>query len=106
MGGKYEIHTTRAVEKDLDKLPKEHFEIVKDEILGLENDPFKGETLKGKLKDCRSIKFTLPGKGDYRVVYLLKKPLETCLVFFMGSREDVYEEAARKVEALKKQGLI
>lgn len=106
MGEKYEIHTTREVEKDLDKLQKNHFEIVKDEILDLESNPLKGVPLKGNLKDCRSIKFTLPGKGGYRVVYVLKESSKVCLVFFIGSRENFYEEAARKVEALRKQGLI
>ena len=106
MEEKYEIHTTRAVEKDLDKLQEDHFEIVKDEILSLESNPLKGVPLKGKLKDCRSIKFTLPGKGDYRVVYILKEPSKVCLVFFIGPRENIYKEAARKVEVLRKQGLI
>jgi len=106
MGEKYEIHTTRAVEKELDKLPKDHFEVVKDEILSLEDNPLKGKPLKGKLKDCRSTKFTLPGKGDYRVIYVPKESSKACLVFFIGPRENIYEEAVRKVEALRKQGLI
>ena len=106
MEEKYEIHTTRTVEKDLDKLQKDYFEIVKDEILNLEDNPLKGEPLKGKLKDCRGIKFTLPGKGDYRVLYVPKEPSKVCLVFFIGPRENIYEEAVRKVEALRKQGLI
>ncbi|OWZ82683.1 type II toxin-antitoxin system RelE family toxin [Natranaerobius trueperi] len=102
----FQIHTTRTVEKDLDKLHSKHFEQVKEEVLKLEEDPYIGAPLKGKLKGCRSINLSLYGLGEYRVIYTLKIAEKVCLIFFIGSRENAYEEATRKVETLKKQGLI
>ncbi len=71
MGTKYEIHVTKAVEKDLDDLEPYRARVVS-ELLALEADPRKGHALHGKLTGYLALEFSLLD-GACRAIYKVKK---------------------------------
>jgi mRNA-degrading endonuclease RelE of RelBE toxin-antitoxin system len=60
MNAKYDVHVTKAVEKDLDDLEPYRARAV-NELLALDADSFKGHALHGKLARYFSLEFSLPG---------------------------------------------
>jgi hypothetical protein len=65
----------------------------------LERDPLLGHTLKGSLQGARAIEFTLRGGGAYRAVYVIDRDVN-CIVFIVGSHENIYKRAQRRFDAL------
>ena len=102
---KYTIEITRAVENDLAELKHLRSKAV-EKLLQLEEKPFqKTSSLSGNLKGLRSFRFNL-AEGAYRAVIKIYEDDRVCLLIIVGSRENLYKKAARRVKALKKQGLI
>ncbi len=73
----------------------------------LEQAPYSGHALTGSLRGARSFEFSLPG-GAYRAAYVVLEETEgpVCLVFLVGSHEGFYEKAERRMEALRRLGVI
>jgi hypothetical protein len=65
-------------------------------LAALETDPFKGDRLAGSLKDSRALKFNLQGSGAYRAAYVITG--QTCVVYYIGTRENAYAEIARRAK--------
>ncbi len=102
----YSVEITRSVEKDLENLGHLREEAV-NKLLTLEKRPeTKGSSLKGNLKGLLSYKFNLPGAGAFRAIYYIKDEKNVCLIIIIGSRENIYLQAHRRYQYLKKQGLI
>jgi len=103
---KYSVQTTKAVEDDLDNLKHLKEQAIK-KLLVLEEDPKnKTSPLSGNLKGLHGYKFNLSGAGAYRAVLQIKGKSKICLLIIVGPRENLYQKAARRVEALKRQGFI
>ncbi len=100
----FDIQLTRNAEKDI-KGYKGQQQRVKDEILQLEDDPYKGHTLTGSLCNVRSVEFSLPG-GAHRAAYVVLEADHVCLVFLVGSHEGFYDQAKRRHSSLRKAGQI
>lgn len=69
------------------------------EILAeLEADPLRGEPLTGGLKGSRSLKFNLRGSGAFRAAHVIMG--QTCVVYYIGTRENAYAEMERRAKRL------
>lgn len=96
---RYQVVLTSRAQKDLKKL-RHDLKNALNQIAALEVDPFKGDELKGTLRDARSLHFSLRGGGQYRAVYMILDEETICLVFLIAARENVYEEAERRFRSL------
>jgi len=102
---RYQVEVTKAAEDDLDDLKHLRQEAV-NKLLKLENNPAdKTSSLSGILKGLKSYKFNL-NDGAYRAVLKIYEDDSVCLLILIGSRENLYKQAARRVKSLKKQGII
>jgi hypothetical protein len=54
----------------------------------------------------RSLDFSLKGGGVYRAVYVVLEEEHVCIDFIVGSHENIYDRAERRVAALKRSGQI
>jgi mRNA-degrading endonuclease RelE of RelBE toxin-antitoxin system len=99
MGDRYNVHVTKAVEKDLDDLEPYRARVV-NELLTLEENPRKGHALHGKLTGYHAHEFSLPG-GVCRAVYTVKKDEKVCLIVIVGYHESLYERALQRIKGLK-----
>ncbi|MFP4198867.1 MAG: type II toxin-antitoxin system RelE family toxin [Halanaerobium sp.] len=101
----YSVEIIHLVKDDFKKL-KHQKEAAINQIISLENDPIeKSKSLSGNLKGLRSFKFTLTD-GQYRAIFKILEDNKVCLLIIVGSRQNIYLEAKRRVKTLKKQGLI
>jgi mRNA-degrading endonuclease RelE of RelBE toxin-antitoxin system len=97
----WRIKLNRQAEKDLRKLPRSSLPRVYAALNKLTQDPTLGEPLTGNLSGARSLHFTLPGSGQHRAAYFVITDDRTVLVFAIGSRENFYREAERRVRSLR-----
>lgn len=101
----YSVEIIHSVKDDLKRL-KHQKETAVNKIISLENDPIKkSKSLSGTLKELRSFKFTL-ADGQYRAIFKILEDNKVCLIIIVGSRQNIYLEAKRRVKKLKKQGLL
>lgn len=101
----YSVEIIQSVKNDLKKLRHQKEKAIK-QIITLENKPIeKSKSLSGTLKGLRSFKFTL-NDGQYRAIFKILEDNKICLMIIIGTRQNIYLEAKRRVEILKKQGLI
>ena len=63
-------------------------------------DPYRGELLKGSLSGARSMHFRIKGSGEARIAYVIREELNRCVLFAIGHRENFYDLAVRRYEAL------
>lgn len=96
---RYRIELTSRAQKDLKKL-RHDLKNALAQIAVLEDDPLRGEPLKGTLREARSLHFSLKGGGQYRAVYVILDDHTVCLVFLVASRENIYDEAERRIRSL------
>lgn len=96
---RYRVELTSRAQKDLKKLRFDVANALK-QIAVLEDDPFRGEPLKGTLREARSLHFSLKGGGQYRAIYVVLDGDTICLVFLIAARENVYEEAERRFRSM------
>lgn len=101
----FAVEPTREAEKDLLRLRPWTAQATQ-AVFRLENDPYSGHSLTGSLKGARALGFTLKGGGAYRAVYVVLEETRTCLVFIVGPHENIYEEAERRLAALRRAGRI
>jgi addiction module RelE/StbE family toxin len=102
---RFDVQLTREAEKDLKRL-RGHTGQVTRAISRLEEDPYLGHPLVGSLKGTRSLEFSLPGSGVYRAVYVVNDTSRICLVLIVGPHENIYDRAARRINALRRVGYI
>ena|SRR5450759_1307414 len=76
------------------------------EIWTLRDNPYRGEAKKGSLRGVRALSFFLPGRGEYRALYVTIHDTRTCSVFMVAAHEGIYNKAKRRYEALKKLGRV
>ena len=94
---RFRVKLLPAAEKDLEKLGQPEERII--EILTeLETNPRKGDALTGALRGSRALKFSLSGSGAYRAAYVITG--QTCVVYYIGTRENAYPEIARRARRL------
>jgi mRNA-degrading endonuclease RelE of RelBE toxin-antitoxin system len=98
---RYEVEILRQAEKDLKELRENRGRAIQ-ELLRLEGDPRRGHTLTGSLRGTRALAFNLKGSGAYRAVYTILDDRRVCIVFLVKSHENVYKEAERRWETVKK----
>ena len=99
---RYEVHLTRAAEKDLDRLGSdaERSRVVV-ALRNLETDVYAGQALTGDLAGFYSLHLTLPS-GQARVIYVLLHDRLIVLVIALGMRETIYRTAVQRAKAIKK----
>jgi mRNA-degrading endonuclease RelE of RelBE toxin-antitoxin system len=64
-------------------------------IFVLKDDPRAGHELTGKLHGYRSLKIFVKGSGEFRAIYRVVEEESTVVVHWIGTRENVYDEAER-----------
>ena len=64
-------------------------------ILELRSDPSAGHELAGRLRGYRSLKIFVKGGGEYRAIYRVDEEESSVIVHWIGTRENVYDEAER-----------
>lgn len=94
------VELTRRAHRDLRRFRGPAYDQVIRELGRLERDPELGEPLSGNLSGARSLHFTLKGSGQHRAAYFVITEDRQVLVFAIGSRENFYEEAERRVKSL------
>ncbi len=72
-------------------------------LLDLGEDPYRGDLLTGSLCGVRSLHFSLKRSGAFRAAYVVLEDQCLCLVFMISSRENFYQEAARRYAALQRR---
>ena len=100
----FAVEPTREAEKDLLRLRPWTAQATQ-AVFRRENDPYLGHSLTGSLKGARALGFTLKG-GGYRALYVVLEETRTCLVFIVGPHENIYEQAERRLTALRRAGRI
>ncbi|MBA2467926.1 MAG: type II toxin-antitoxin system RelE/ParE family toxin [Chloroflexia bacterium] len=101
MSDRYGIELTRRAEKDLNAFKQDRDRVVR-EIQTLKANPLAGHALKGTLRGARALEFNLKGGGAYRAVYTIVDNERVCIVFVVGSHENIYKVAERRYAALLK----
>ena len=101
MTDRYGIELTRRAEKDLDSFRQDCDRVVH-EIQTLRANPLAGHALNGTLRGARALEFNLKGGGAYRAVYTIVDNERLCIIFMVGSHENIYRIAERRYAALLK----
>ncbi|HOV22012.1 MAG TPA: type II toxin-antitoxin system RelE/ParE family toxin [Candidatus Ratteibacteria bacterium] len=82
----YEIYYKDSVKKDLKKIPKQRWEIIKNKIeKQLTTNPYQGIPLKGKWEGMRKLE-----SPPYRVIYTIIQKENTILILRIRHRKEVY----------------
>ena len=97
---RWEVRLTRRAQKDMKTLRNDLEQALRC-IAVLETDPLRGDVLKGTLREARSLHFALKGGGQYRAIYVILDDRSICLVFLIAPRENIYDEAKRRLSALE-----
>lgn len=92
----YVLKIQKSVTKDLRKLENELREKVLRELATLEESPFAGERLHGKLSRFYSLHFNHNGV-QYRLAYEVDPRKKVVLVLLVGPRENFYQKLDRKI---------
>jgi mRNA-degrading endonuclease RelE of RelBE toxin-antitoxin system len=98
---RYDVEILPRAEKDLKSLRNHRAQAIR-ELLKLEDDPLLGHSLTGSLRGTRSLEFNLKGSGAYRAIYTILDDERVCIVFLVGAHENIYKEAQRRWDAVKK----
>ncbi len=92
-----EVHITKKVKKDLKKLGStQDKNKVINKLKQLQNNPFLGKPLTGKLIGYYSLHFILSG-GEGRAIYTIIDKENIVLVILVGYRENIYKKAKRRI---------
>ncbi len=81
----YRVVLSRIAEKDLEKVDKKYKPHIFAALFDLRKNPYLGKKLKGKFRDCYSLRI-----GMYRIVYKIYKNKLHVLIIRIGSRQGVY----------------
>jgi len=104
----YRVQFSRQALRDLDTLRKRN-RVAHDRavvaVAELETAPLAGHPLSGSLRGCRSLEFSVKGSGQYRAVYIVLDDETVCVVFVVGTHENLYDEARRRVDNVRRDPL-
>ena len=81
----YRIVLSRNAVKDLDKIKKKYKPHIFAALFDLRKNPHLGKKLKGKFRDCYSLRV-----GAYRIIYKVYKRKLNVLVIRIGHRQGIY----------------
>jgi mRNA-degrading endonuclease RelE of RelBE toxin-antitoxin system len=90
----YSLDLTGPAKKRLRRHKHAEAQILRS-LMVLKTDPLAGHELTGKLQGLRSLKISVRGSGEYRAIYGVSEETATVLVHWIGTRENIYEEAER-----------
>ena len=94
----YQIHTLKAVRKDLKKLSKDAtVKIVNYYLSKLSNNPNLGILLSGRFSNYRKYSFNFKG-ASYRIIYQISRQEKIILIIAIGSREKFYERLFNRLK--------
>lgn len=82
----YQIVLSRIAEKDSDKINKKYKPHIFAALFNLRKDPYLGKKLKGKFRDCYSLRI-----GMYRIIYKIYKTKLDILIIRIGPRQRAYK---------------
>lgn len=102
---RYQVELNDGAKKDLKKL-RQHREQIGEALGRLEENPMADHSLQGTRYRLRSLEFTVKGSGAFRAVYGVLDMDAVCLVVIVGPHENIYDRAERRVEALRKDGIL
>jgi len=92
----YRIEFTKRAHKDLKSLSKQVIVDLGAHVKILSGNPFKGERLKGALRDYWKYQFT-SGGVSYRIAYQIFEKNLLILVVMLGSRENFYKQLLKRI---------
>jgi mRNA-degrading endonuclease RelE of RelBE toxin-antitoxin system len=95
----YKVTFSNLAEKDMKKLKGQKAEAQAARQI-LKTNPEVGELRAGTLSGLRSFHFSLKGSGQYRAIYELQDEILVCLVLAVGTRENFYGEAERRLRKI------
>jgi mRNA interferase RelE/StbE len=81
----HQILLSRSAGKDNGKIDPKYKPHIFEALFGLRQDPYLGKKLKGKFKQCYSLRV-----GQYRIIYRVYQPGKTVLVIRIGQRQGAY----------------
>jgi len=81
----YQVVLSRSAEKDLNKVNKKYKPHIFAALFDLRKDPYFGKKLKGKFRDCYSLRV-----GVYRIIYKVYKKELNILIIRIGHRRGIY----------------
>mgnify|MGYP001097663120 CR=1 FL=1 len=81
----YQILLSKAAARDIDKIDKKYKPHIFASLFDLRKDPYLGKKLKGKFRDCYSLRV-----GSYRIIYKIYKRQLNILVIRIGHRQGIY----------------
>ena len=82
----YQIVLSRVAQKDLNKVNKKYKPHIFAALFDLRRDPYLGKKLKGKFRNCYSLRI-----GMYRIIYKIYKTKLDILIIRIGPRQGVYK---------------
>lgn len=100
MSGLFVIELTGPAAKDLKALSNVENEIIT-HLKTLASEPEEGHCLSQNLQGIRSLEFSIKGSGEYRAAYVVQMDVFKVTVFLIGTHENFYDKAAKRVKSLK-----
>lgn len=94
------VELTALAIKDLKKLSTIEDEIII-ELKVLKTKPHAGHALSQNLQGVRALEFSIKGSGEYRAAYVVQEAEMKITIFMIGTHENFYETAAKRVKSLK-----
>lgn len=82
----YQIVFSRIAEKDLEMVNKKYKPHIFAALFDLRKDLYLGKKLKGKFRDCYSLRI-----GMYRIIYKIYKTKLDILIIRIGPRQEAYK---------------
>ena len=83
---KYRVRIKPKAKTELNNIPKRDYYRVITLLVGLAGDPFIGKKLRGKYKNCYSIRV-----WPYRIIYQIYKKELLVFVIRIGHRQGIYK---------------
>ena len=94
----YQIHTLKAIRKDLKKLSKQtSARIVNFCLPQLAQNPYLGIQLSGNLKGYFKYVFKFRGT-NYRIAYQISEKEKVVLIIAIGPRGEFYERLLKRIK--------
>ncbi len=90
----FDVELDRRADKDLSGHPGNRKRILA-ALDQLASNPYRGQQLRGRLHDVRSLHFAVPG-AQFRAAYLVQPSRRRVLVFCVAPRENFYDEVERR----------
>lgn len=87
----YEIVITSSGNRSIKNLSKNARKTILSACQTLNENPYTGKPLKGEYKNFRSLRVS-GNRVQYRVIYQVNEESNTIIVYYAGSRENIYNK--------------